>query len=93
MHDNLVPEVSLGTHFFNGLIEMEILYVAVFPRGKDSVNLQYFENAPNRLVELLPEARRFADVIRVIDPVGAGGEPDLHVLADPIEQSFLCYRK
>jgi pyruvate, water dikinase len=93
MHDNLVPEVSLGTHFFNGLIEMEILYVAVFPRGKDSIDLQYFENAPNRLSELLPDAGRFADVIRVIDPVDSSGVPNLHVLADPVEQSFLCYRK
>jgi len=92
MHD-LVPEVSLGTHFFNGLIEMEILYVAVFPRGKDSIDLQYFETAPSRLLELLPDAGRFADVIRVIDPVDAAGEPNLHVLADPVEQSFLCYRK
>jgi pyruvate, water dikinase len=93
MHDNLVPEVSLGTHFFNGLIEMEILYVAVFPRGKDSVDLQYFETAPNKLLELLPQAGRFADIVRVIDPVDAVGEPNLHVLADTIEQSFLCYRK
>jgi pyruvate,water dikinase len=92
MHDDLIPEVSLGTHFFNGLIEMEILYVAVFPRGKDSINLRYFETAPNRLLELLPEAGRLSDVIRVIDPVGSSGEPNLHVLADPIEQSFLCYR-
>jgi pyruvate, water dikinase len=93
MHDNLVPEVSLGTHFFNGLIEMEILYVAVYPREKGSVNLEYFETAPNRLLDLLPEAGRFADVVRVLDPVGPSGEPNLYVAADPIEQSFLCYRK
>jgi pyruvate, water dikinase len=93
MHDNLIPEVSLGTHFFNGLIEMEILYVAVFPRGKDSIDLHYFETAPNKLVDLLPEAGRFSDVIRVIDPTDAAGAPRLHVLADSVEQSFLCYRK
>jgi len=91
MHDNLVPDVSLGTHFFNGLIEMEILYVAVFPRGKDSLNVDYFERAPNQLGDVLPEASRWAEVIRVIDPALAAGAPRLHLCADAMEQSFLCY--
>jgi pyruvate,water dikinase len=93
MHADLVPDVSLGTHFFNGLIEMEILYVAVFPRGKDSLNVDYFEHAPNRLAAVLPEASRWAEVIRVIDPAEAAGAPRLHLCADPMEQSFLCYLK
>jgi pyruvate,water dikinase len=93
MHDNLVPDVSLGTHFFNGLIEMEILYVAVFPRGHDSLNVDYFEQAPNRLAHVLPEASRWAEVIRVIDPAAAAGAPCLHLCADPMQQSFLCYLK
>ena len=91
MHDDLVPDVSLGTHFFNGLIEMEILYVAVFPHGQGSLNVDYFERAPNRLPELLPEANRFTEVIRVIDPATAPGTPRLHLCADPMDQSFLCY--
>ena len=91
MHQDLVPDVSLGTHFFNGLIEMEILYVAVFPRGKDSLNMNYFEEAPNRLAELLPGAARWADVIHVIDPVRSPGEPHMRLFADPLEQTLLCY--
>jgi pyruvate, water dikinase len=93
MHDNLVPDVSLGTHFFNGLIEMEILYVAIFPRGegKEGLDMNYFENAPNRLATIVPEAVRWADVIRVIDPSSAPGEPHLHLFADSMEQTFLCY--
>ena len=31
MRDDLVPDVSLGTHFFNDLVEMDILYLALFP--------------------------------------------------------------
>jgi hypothetical protein len=93
MHENLVPDVSLGTHFFNGLIEMEILYVAVFPSGKDSLNVDYFERAPNRLAEVLPEAGRWAEVIRVIDPTEVAGGRRLHLCADAMEQSFLCYLK
>jgi hypothetical protein len=93
MHDNLVPDVSLGTHFFNGLIEMEILYVAIFPRteGKEGLDVDYFEKAPNHLADLVPEAVRWADVIRVIDPAASPGDSRLHLCADSMEQSFLCY--
>lgn len=91
MHEDLVPDVSLGTHFFNGLIEMEILYVAVFPRGKDSLDMEYFERAPNRLAEILPAASRWADVVRVIDPEKSPEGARLHLCADAMEQSFLCY--
>jgi pyruvate, water dikinase len=93
MHEGLVPDVSLGTHFFNGLIEMEILYVAVFPHGQDSLAVDYFERAPNHLDALLPDAARWAEVIRVIDPAEAPGQPQLHLCADPMAQSLLCYLK
>jgi hypothetical protein len=93
MHDDLVPDVSLGTHFFNGLIELEILYVAVFPRGQDSLNVDYFERAPNKLADLLPAASRWAEVIRVIDPAENAQGKRLHLCADAMEQSFLCYLK
>ena len=36
MRDDLVPDVSLGTHFFNDLVEMDILYLALFPDRKDN---------------------------------------------------------
>ena len=91
MHRDLVPDVSLGTHFFNGLIEMEILYVAVFPHGKDSLNVNYFEAAPNRLAALLPAAARWADVIHVIDPVASPQGAHMRLFADPVEQTLLCY--
>jgi len=91
MHEDLVPDVSLGTHFFNGLIELEILYAAVFPRGSDSLNFDYFERAPNRLAALLPEASHWSKVLHVIDPAEAPGAPRLHLCADPMQQSFLCY--
>lgn len=91
MHEDLVPDVSLGTHFFNGLIELEILYAAVFPRGNDSMNFDYFERAPNRLTTLLPEAGRWSGVVRVIDPAEGEDSPRMNICADPMRQSFLCY--
>lgn len=31
MREDLVPDVSLGTHFFNDLVEMDVLYWRSFP--------------------------------------------------------------
>ena len=31
MRDNLIPELSYGTHFFQDLVETDIFYIALFP--------------------------------------------------------------
>ncbi|MBS1138485.1 MAG: pyruvate, phosphate dikinase, partial [Proteobacteria bacterium] len=57
MHEGLVPDVSLGTHFFSDLVETDILYLAIFPQRHDNrLNTAFFEQQPNRLAELLPPA-------------------------------------
>ena len=59
MREDLVPDVSLGTHFFNELVELDILYLALFPgRPGNGWNTAILEKAPNRLLELVPEADR-----------------------------------
>jgi len=68
MHDNLVPDVSLGTHFLNELIEADMLYFALFPRmGGNQLDEAGLCQLPNRLVELLPDAARWNDVVQVVD--------------------------
>ncbi len=68
MHERLIPDVSLGTHFFNDLVEYDTLYVAYFPQKTGNhIDTTWFEQAPNHLTECEPEAADFADVIRVID--------------------------
>lgn len=92
MHEGLVPDVSLGTHFFNDLVEMDMLYMAVSP-GKNgyTFNEEFFMTQPNRLVELLPSARDFAEVIKVIEP-GVNGAPAAILLnVDSLKQKALCY--
>ena len=67
MHEFLTPDVSLGTHFFGELVEMNILYFALFPgREGNRLNLGAVMRAPNRLAELAPEAAGLADVLRVV---------------------------
>ncbi len=85
MREDLIPDVSLGTHFFNDLVEMDMLYLALFP-GRDGHhwNADLLEQAPNRLAELLPEAADWVHAVRVI-------ELPLNLWADVLEQRVLCY--
>ncbi len=90
MHEGLIPDVSLGTHFFNDLVEMDILYLALFPERTGHVfNQLLLEQAPNRLTEILPEAARWSAAVRVIDaPLGSSG---MTLWADALEQRVMCY--
>jgi pyruvate,water dikinase len=68
MRENLTPDVSVGTHFFNELVEMNILYMALFPRHQHNyLNEQFFLDSPNRLLECVPSAAPWQDTVRVID--------------------------
>jgi pyruvate, water dikinase len=90
MRDDLVPDVSLGTHFFNDLVEADILYLALFPGRKgNSWNLAFFDQTPNRFAELLPSDARWSNVVHVIDMPrdGAG----LKLNANALTQQVLCY--
>jgi pyruvate, water dikinase len=93
MRDDLVPDVSLGTHFFNDLVEMDMLYLALFPRRDgNSWNRAFFEQSPNRLAELLPDEARWADVVRVIDlPLVSQGGARLKLSANSVTQQVMCY--
>jgi hypothetical protein len=90
MREDLVPDVSLGTHFFNDLVEMDILYLALFPGRKgNSWNYAFFEQTPNRLAELLPGDGRWSEVVRVIDMPRDGATLKLN--ANALTQQVLCY--
>ena len=92
MHENLVPDVSLGTHFLNELVETDMLYLALFPqRGNNYLRTEWFENSPNRLVQLVPKAGKWADVVKVIEPSSLAGEGSTFLVADAFKQKVLCY--
>jgi hypothetical protein len=93
MREDLVPDVSLGTHFFNDLVEWDMLYLALFPaRQGNAWNREFFETAPNRLLDLVPDATRWTDAVRVIDFPGPQA-PDtvLKLAANSVEQQVVCY--
>jgi hypothetical protein len=66
-HCGLPPEPSLGTHFFQDLLESQIYPLALQLDDPATVfNRSFFDHAPNRLNELLPEAAGFAGCLRVL---------------------------
>lgn len=92
MREGLVPDVSLGTHFFNDLVETQVLYLALVPgREENFLNVDLIERAPNRLPELLPKDASWARVVRVIDPAYMPGGQALRLYADALRQTALCY--
>jgi hypothetical protein len=92
MREGLVPDVSLGTHFFNDLVERQVLYLALIPGKEGSrINAELVERAPNELARLIPGEAAWADAVRVIDPAAMPGGRSLRLHADALRQSAACY--
>ena len=92
MGRHVIPSVSLGTHFFNDLVEANMLYLAVFPKGKGSfLNEAFFLRSRNRLADLLPEEAEWSHVVRVIDLPDDSGGRKLLLNADSLKQRAVCY--
>jgi len=82
------PEVSYGTHFFQDLVEGQIIYLPVYPDDpKTMFNSSFFEGSPNILTDLLPDSRAFKDVVKIIDVPKAAGGTYAKVVADPQSHS------
>jgi len=91
MHENLVPDVSLGTHFLNELVETDMLYLALFPdRGSNYLRTDLFESSPNRLVQLVPKAGKWVDAVKVVDACETAGG-SIFLNADAFKQKVVCY--
>ncbi|MBN2029578.1 PEP/pyruvate-binding domain-containing protein [bacterium] len=92
MHEGLVPDVSLGTHFFNDLVEMDIQYCAVYPgqKGHD-MNLRLLMQLPNSLLDLLPDAIPWKETVKVVEP--DGNDDMIYIHIDSMSQQAICYLK
>jgi pyruvate, water dikinase len=87
-----VPEVSYGTHFFLDLVEAQIVYLPVYPDDPEAeFNSAFFENLPNLLLDLLPDAAKFLRVVRVFDLPAQVAGYHAKVIADPQSQRAICY--
>jgi pyruvate, water dikinase len=89
MHEGLTPDLSLGTHFFHEVTELDMLYLGYAMAREDNVlNERLLLEAPNRLPELLPDETALGDVVRVIHP-SAGTQ--LVLTADPFAREALLF--
>lgn len=84
------PELSYGTHFFQDLVETGIFYLALNEDNPETCfNRTFFNQRVNRLPYLMPDAKRWQNLILVIDPDEMEEEIWLH--ADVIQQKALCW--
>ncbi len=92
MQGDVVPDVSLGTHFFNDLVEADMLYLALF-RGKrgNHLNEEFLGRRRNRLADLLPDESGWSGVVRVIDLPDVPGGKALYLNANSPGQRAVCY--
>lgn len=88
------PEVSYGTHFFQDLVEADIICLPVYPEQPASeFNTRFFSDSFNALDELLPDYASYRDILKIIDvPAGYAGQ-FAHVVADPQSRMAACYIK
>lgn len=93
MRENLIPDVSLGTHFLNELVEMNMLYLALFPHyAGNEINESFFLDTPNHLTDILPNAHKWQDMIRVFDAGSAtSGDIKITLMADAMEQRVVIF--
>ncbi|MCX7044981.1 MAG: pyruvate, phosphate dikinase [Candidatus Sumerlaeota bacterium] len=92
MRKDLVPDVSLGTHFFSDLVEMDILYLALYPdRENNFLNERFILDRPNQLEALLPSEARWANAVRVIDLNGGTGGASVILNANTLKQRVVSY--
>jgi pyruvate,water dikinase len=87
-----LPEVSFGTHFFQDLVENQVIYMPLYPDNPAAAyHAAFFADAPNSLTALLPGASDYAPLIKVIDVAAATGGLCAHVVADPTAHEAVCY--
>jgi pyruvate, water dikinase len=89
---DVIPDVSLGSHFFNDLVEADMLYLAIHPRNAGNVlDAARLRAAPNLLPALLPDDAPLAGVVHVVDfPLPGDGRP-LWLNADCVRQAVVAY--
>lgn len=95
MRENLIPDVSLGTHFLNELVEMNMLYLALFPRhAQNYLREEFFLQAKNRLLDLVPQAGPWTELVRVVNVADLPEERrTIMVRADALEQHVIVYHQ
>ena len=85
-----VPDLSFGTHFFQGLVESSIRYLPLFPdEAGSALNEGFLLGAPNLLAAICPEYSYLARALRVIDVREAAAGRVLRIFMNAEEEEAL----
>lgn len=87
-----VPEVSYGTHFFQDLVEAQIIYLPVYPHNvATEFQGKFFKTAPNALSKLLPDTDEYESILLLIDVPETTSGAFAQVVADPQSHQAVCF--
>ncbi len=86
------PEVSYGTHFFNDLVEADIVPIAIYPDQKGTyIDERFLLQATNQLPTTLPDHAQHASVVHLIHvPASTNGQL-LHIYQDGKNQEGMGF--
>lgn len=92
MHKQLRPDVSLGTHFFNDLVENDMLYLAVYPRKDDTtLDRNQFTIQKNAISKYVDASKKYTEVVRVIEVDATPGNREIKIYADNVKHLAVLY--
>lgn len=81
--EGYTPEVSYGTHFFQDLVEADIVIIPLYPDNPGAIfNEAFLMNADNILKSIVPEVDGYESVVRVIHVPSVRDDQFLHVYLD-----------
>jgi Pyruvate phosphate dikinase, AMP/ATP-binding domain len=86
------PQPSFGTHFFQDLVESNIYPLAIYLDDADvAFNHDFFYDTPNILPKVLPNTRKFARVLRLIEVASFRPAHHLELVMDDEKGQALAY--
>jgi hypothetical protein len=87
-----IPDISLGTHFFNNIVEMEILYFVMYPEREGyKIDKDFFLNSKNMLTKLIPDSNKWINVVKVIDITQLTNKLAVNIWMNALTQKGVCY--
>jgi len=91
-HFGLPPEPSLGTHFFQDLMESQIYPLAIpLDEGQNMINEEFFENSPNKIDDFIELEADIKDALRLIQVSDFRSDHQIRILMNDDESRAIGY--
>lgn len=91
-HFGLPPEPSLGTHFFQDLMESQIYPLAIpLDEGQNMINEEFFEQTPNHVSDFIDLDPNLKDSLRLIQVSDFRPEHHIRVLMNDDDSRAVGY--